>query len=958
MRKWAAHLVALKGDEDGQSLVFGAMTIFIVMFFAAMILSVGQVTSRRIQMQFAADSAAYSTALVESQNLNAIALLNTSMAEVRTRALRYAADVNAYGVLAEIRDRVLYPGIHMRDALEQEINSLRQQMQNSQDPDERQGLQRAIDRLSAMLTNYGSTPDDVGELSRSGTDPQNIQRVVGINRADLKYVDAYETAEKWLPAANEWLREMSRLEHTLAILAPRLAAQTAYETARQNGAEYASVFPASRWLPREDAYLMLDVFQRGPQWWRVQGPNTILEVKKDGCGACIGCNDCGECEECWTVYWMKGPARQGMYRICKLKDKRWFIENVSQRGGTLDEVCIQQKDDMYVVTYGPEGVRLKYHRDHSPPWLEVTNSNGEWPHNTFFVRQVQGVVEYARYRWDDNLDRWVMPTEADFRPLSLTAVSVDGVKVNVNLDPTIRLGSARLHVTVPASIQLPWATIRLTDPIAVTTTINSINVWIKEEQFGIGRRGHIIRMNQADGRWRTFFDRRSEYWWQHRLTGVGEAHWEYEYMEFGAKLEPERNMERLLAHRDFELGGGILPTSEPGPGMPYWAYDSERNPQGWMDPRTGQLVTDEGDYKYYQVRDCWDPLDTGVPPGNQPPPGEPDGMWEIEVDLNNNGTIDAGEVFERPCPTCRQTGRVVIEPDDVFGRSGQWVRTSDYPHRNNASADDYQQANVWKTEEEKLEFNEKFNDFVPLVLTEDFHKFGVSVGVWHRRESHFASAEEGGHLERPMQYMLHDPRAGMKGIMRESEGPRQQAEILRPSWGYFAVSAARSRLNPQSADGAGYPLEHGVYIDHPELREAWLDHSQLNLYARSYSRRPVYWDARLVPLSRQVLDEDVELGLRTMVESGTGWLMTRLARGAPWGWTDEFDRYEVPEVANRLTSDVRPRRPYPRLGGPYEDESGILRDPLVEHLADQGPGRYPRGGQLDYHRLDDEVVTH
>ncbi len=147
MKTVVQRLMALRRDESGQSLVFGVMTVFMVMFFAAMVVGVGRVTARRIQMQFAADSAAYSSALVESDCLNSIALLNTSMAQLRHMAMRYVADVNVYGVLAELRDQVLGQEVTEYDGLQQAIADLQQQLAQTQDPAEQAEMQNRINYL-------------------------------------------------------------------------------------------------------------------------------------------------------------------------------------------------------------------------------------------------------------------------------------------------------------------------------------------------------------------------------------------------------------------------------------------------------------------------------------------------------------------------------------------------------------------------------------------------------------------------------------------------------------------------------------------------------------------------------------------------------------------------------------------------------------------------------------------
>jgi len=291
------RLRALHRDESGQSLVFGVISIFLVLFFGAMVMGVGRVCTRRIQMQFAADAAAHSSSLVESQCLNSIAMLNTAMAQVRARAMRYAADVNSYGVLAELRDRVLSLNSRIAEGLTRQISevqalivSLQAQIDAESDPDDllalqermqhlqrelayltgrlnslhrdsdpqqplleatqeefwdqqisvldgalealqlalaaegdaerRTELRRQIDSLVAQRSYAESTRDGLHEggdpdaplLAETGSDPLWVQEIVGMDRPDLEYAEAYQRASEWLPAARDWLRDMSRLE--------------------------------------------------------------------------------------------------------------------------------------------------------------------------------------------------------------------------------------------------------------------------------------------------------------------------------------------------------------------------------------------------------------------------------------------------------------------------------------------------------------------------------------------------------------------------------------------------------------------------------------------------------------------------------------------------------------------------------------------------------------------------
>lgn len=1034
MKFLLARLTALRRDEDGQSLVFGVLSAFLMLFFGAMIIAVGRVSTRRIQMQFAADTAAYSASLVESECLNAIGLLNTGMAQVRGRALRYVADVNAYGVLAEMRDEVL----SLPEKLESTRADLGAMLAAETDPDRRSQLEHLILRLDALhsdsdpdndlLSMAGETfwtqqlavlaPELAAEtrsdrrtwlqqqidycedmraglhingdpaqplLETIGSDPLWLQETVGMDRAHELYAEAYGRARDWRDTSNEWLQEMSRLEYTVSILAPYLSAETAYRISQENGAEYASIFPCSRWLPRENAYVSLDVYRLGPEWWRVEGDDRAMEVRAQDCDVCERCPACGACTRCWLISWFNGLSQAGRYRVCQLEDRRWYFKDLLRD----EDACIQQYVDFHIVTWGPSGAKVIVHDEYDPYWLEIINTNSDnWPQNTIFVRTVDGVVEQARYQWDEDAQEWVMPTEDDFVPLPSVTVELDGVRISVTIDPVIPLpgsegGQAVIRTLHPPSIEFRdiegnvWGRAHLDDTTSFWTVINGIEASVHNDDFHLRHRGQTIHRGQADGRWRTHFDPVDEYWWQHRLTEVETEHWEYEYMEFGARLAPERNMARLLAHRDVDGPAGLLGEVAGAWHLPSWAYDGELNPAGWLDPSGGAPVreTPEGSlgntYKYYQARATrrFDPLDSH---GNTE---DADGVWWF--DFNHDGDQDEGETLISPFGD--GLGYVLMEPSDVFGREGLDVRDDTHVHRGNIREVDYQEADF---EPERM----------PLVLTEEFFKYGFTAGVWRRSMSHFPRGEDGAPAttgsvpQRPVEYLLHDPEPGFKGIMRGTAGstPRERGERVPPAWGYFAVSAARPRLNRPGASGDWGGLKQGAYFEDVEERESWLENNLNNLYLKEGPTGWTHWDSRLVALDRQVLDEDVMLDHTTAYETGMGWLMKRIAFGSPgglirsrhvpWrpgepthgiseGWTSDIfgsykQSYPPAWVRRDLTSRMRPRRPTPVMGRPYLDADGLRRDPLTEYLGDRAPGYYQTGGQLDYNDLDSDSVFH
>jgi hypothetical protein len=80
-------------------MVFGALTLFTLACFTIMVWVVGMNSGDHMQNQTAADSAAYSGALVEAECLESIAFLNDGMAFVYYTELRYVVDAIVYSTL-------------------------------------------------------------------------------------------------------------------------------------------------------------------------------------------------------------------------------------------------------------------------------------------------------------------------------------------------------------------------------------------------------------------------------------------------------------------------------------------------------------------------------------------------------------------------------------------------------------------------------------------------------------------------------------------------------------------------------------------------------------------------------------------------------------------------------------------------------------------------------------------
>lgn len=96
-----AELKKLGQEEEGASLVFAAITLWAVSLSIMFVYQMGLVSADRMQIQTAADAAAYSAAQVEANALNAIGQTNDALAYVNYVMLRYTIDAVVYGTIQQ-----------------------------------------------------------------------------------------------------------------------------------------------------------------------------------------------------------------------------------------------------------------------------------------------------------------------------------------------------------------------------------------------------------------------------------------------------------------------------------------------------------------------------------------------------------------------------------------------------------------------------------------------------------------------------------------------------------------------------------------------------------------------------------------------------------------------------------------------------------------------------------------
>jgi len=223
--------VKLFRDQAGQTMVFGAISLFILVSFTALVFNVGQVVSRRAEMQNAADAAARSGALTEANLVSTVAFLNDGMAYLYYNMMRYATNVTVFGVLAELKE-----------------------------------------------TGPPYPSDDL----------------VGVGDPVGRYDLAFQEADEWVPRCHTWLDVLERVERSIALSGDILVQREIRRSAVVNaphqvdgetrGVEAVALFPDFTFLPRLGGYLRLDIDQIEPNngWHITSNTGYLLEIRRLG----------------------------------------------------------------------------------------------------------------------------------------------------------------------------------------------------------------------------------------------------------------------------------------------------------------------------------------------------------------------------------------------------------------------------------------------------------------------------------------------------------------------------------------------------------------------------------------------------------------------------------------------------------------------------------------------------
>ena len=545
-------------------------------------------------------------------------------------------------------------------------------------------------------------------------------------------------------------------------------------------------------------------------------------------------------------------GREASYRIEQLEDG-WRITNLNAQDG--EEVTVRldaankwhivhtrgdlvqrewvisqvSADEWRVERLGPSGVVEEQHRlvRTGDEWSIISNDSVQLQATTMGKKRCmaityQGVTEYVRrsggslYKWDAREKEWGNLTE--------DSVQVGDYTVQVHSSNTIRVGGMTVWVTDPPRVSVGGAHITCSTPPWIRVSAAGLTIGIhgfSTDDYSISFMGHSLTRQNADGRWRMHFSNQLKLWWRHRLVeqepekADALKQWQYDYQLLGAILRYENNLGRFALRHAIE--------DEPAyrTSHPLWT--------SWFDPERGRITDSRA---YYLTQTC----------------SRCNGVGEIETGDPRNP--------RRRCPQCRGLDHDGVGGTDVRVYVGEVI--------GNGSG-----IRVPSSIANPVPFTDSGETRWPLTLTEDFFRWGITVGAWRPPE------------EEPMLFNK------------------------EPSWGYVTIACARVGV-PYVASGEAGETTHIRYRFPDRVsREEWIENATENFY-RGRLR------AKLVSSRTQVsqfdLDEYLWAGetTNTTTESATSFLWHTLINGRFGGldeaslWFDEPSGQSDFEMSDRL----------------------------------------------------------
>lgn len=231
-------------NEEGSSMIFGAITMFTLALFTIMVWVIGMNSGDRLQAQSAADSAAYSGALVEAEALESIAFLNDGMAYVYYTECRYAIDAIVYSTLQAFHEHDKYTKERFPGRTYPNANSpgvMVEQSVGDFGGDQNNPGARSGQSYTPGISNSG--PMSPPHHPRQSVDYSWVEmgQTSGGNIFEERYANAMGRAKNLLPRGKRWLADMYFAERVILYATPQLVKKTCIQIALENGAEWVAV---------------------------------------------------------------------------------------------------------------------------------------------------------------------------------------------------------------------------------------------------------------------------------------------------------------------------------------------------------------------------------------------------------------------------------------------------------------------------------------------------------------------------------------------------------------------------------------------------------------------------------------------------------------------------------------------------------------------------------------------
>ncbi|HZU96139.1 MAG TPA: Tad domain-containing protein [Planctomycetota bacterium] len=340
-------------DEEGSSMVFGAITLFTLALFTLMVYVVGINSSARLQNQSAADSAAYSGALVQAEAMESIAFLNDGMAYVYYAELRYTIDMIVYSTLQLFHQHDDWVNQYYPNRTEPDAGpSPGTAMEISVGPQLNNPGGRAGQNYSPGLEHGGNEPPDYSFVEMGQTQGGNGTLF------EERYAYAKQRYDQLVPRGRQWLKDIHWAERIILAATPAMVRKACVTVGLANGAEAVAVFPLDQYYRvNNDGSVNTDAFEDGSGQGNQQFVDAALAQRYQTRGNPIDQQQQGQKVPGWFDDRSgQAKANQGyeQTRLCWNK-RDWDHTEQQSNGQAPGPGVYDGQHDVAADPYGPSG---------------------------------------------------------------------------------------------------------------------------------------------------------------------------------------------------------------------------------------------------------------------------------------------------------------------------------------------------------------------------------------------------------------------------------------------------------------------------------------------------------------------------------------------------------------------------------------------------------------------------